>query len=131
MDNRNIYTTAALLICLLFSNMLLADGDYWRKKPRSGEVKFKSYNITKEEIVKSAIDVVIQNNWVITEHTENDFIAVYIDRVKLKVSFTDDSVLLEEIPASLKFEKRWMKSLEKNIDQKFQYYHYVRLMTSN
>ena len=131
MDIRRISTTTALLIYLIYSNLLLADNGFWSKDPLSGEVKFKDYNITKDEVVKATIDVVIQNNWLIVGNTPSEFTATYKERVKLKVSFTDDSVLLNEIPSNLKFEKRWMKSLKKNIEQKFQYYHYVRAMTSN
>ncbi|MEW8253857.1 MAG: hypothetical protein AB2747_05865 [Candidatus Thiodiazotropha taylori] len=131
MDKRGTWAVVLVLNCLLFSTGLLAEYGSWDYKPRSGEVKFNNYNITQEEVIKATIDVVIQNNWLIVDNAQSDFTATYKERVKLKVTFKDDSVLLNEIVTNLKFEKRWMESLKKNIDQKFQYYHYVREMTPN
>jgi hypothetical protein len=121
--------TVILLISLLFSNGLLADNEYWSNKPLSAEIKFSQYKVTKQEVIKSVVGVVLKNNWVITDHTSSGLLATYRDRIKLKISFANDSVLLNEIPSNLIFKKSWMNSLQKYINQKIQYYHYVRSIT--
>ena len=101
---------------------VMGSGDSYLKR----EIDLELYDVSPLEIKKSIIDVMIKNNWVITEQSKDHLIGVYDGRAKVKATIEKDRVILSEVPSSADFNKRWMRSLHGHIVNRLLYFHHVR-----
>ncbi|MET0091079.1 MAG: hypothetical protein ABW068_13870 [Candidatus Thiodiazotropha sp.] len=90
-------------------------------------IDLEPYDVNPLEVKKSILDVLIRNNWIITDHGKNQIIAIYDGKAKVKVSISEQQILLSEIPSTVNFRERWMRSLHSYIEKNLLYYHQVRL----
>ena len=73
---------------------------------------------------KSILRVLIQNNWIIKEHTKNTILAEY-KRNFINILFKDQTVILSEVETEYEFDERWMNSLKRHFIKDVSFYHHM------
>jgi hypothetical protein len=74
---------------------------------------------------KSILRVLIQNNWIIKEHTKNTILAQYKTSF-VKVLLKDQTVILAEVETEHEFDERWMSSLKRHFIKDITFHYHVK-----
>ncbi|MEW8217996.1 MAG: hypothetical protein AB2770_06540 [Candidatus Thiodiazotropha taylori] len=93
-------------------------------------IPLSTFNVTQKEVISAALDVTLRNNWNIEGHSKDSIVASY-KRSRIELVIEDRYLAIKQYPTFATPNNNWIRSLHKHIEDRIQYYHYMRLINDS
>ncbi|MDO6618776.1 hypothetical protein [Shewanella sp. 6_MG-2023] len=89
-------------------------------------IDLQGYNVSRLEVRKSILEMMLNYQWQIRVHEKERILAVYKDTCQVQLEISDSFIVIEELESPCHFKPAWIKSLKSGVIQKLTYYDLVQ-----